>query len=482
MSSLFNLPYQQVFDSSGNTLAGAKLYFYFAGTSTLKNVFANVNLTTSLPNPVVANGEGRFVPIYMDDTAYKIILYDANGSLIWSADNVLTQPVDSDAAFVSNAVKQVITSAGYSEDQVSVPENFPRAIYKYANSANFYDEKGSSENVYILNGLDNYIRPTDYFKGMSVYFISSRKNTGNATINVSDLGVKNVRRFDGSDLKYGDLYGIVHLIYNGTVFLLANNDKTNLPRFCVNSGNLNVSGNADILTHTGNTVIFKVGESYPSLTVTNSLGETAIIDAIANHSVSGDGIHVLYTDLTGRISDYTTLFTIGKTYPANPHTNQVFYNLSGVPEAKIWSGTNWDSFALIPLGYVIVSNGNISEIASYQFNYDRYNLTLNQSGMVRRWNDPDLSGQRVSLSQGIWNSIPIDAMFFVSAGNDLTVKLAEDTSGKNEVILFNGAVTGSVLRNFAYSDRVSAGRSVYFSSGSGYYLPLKVNSTYNEGV
>lgn len=393
MSSLFNLPWQQVFDSSGNTLAGAKLYFYAAGTSTPKNVFANVELTTTLPNPVIANGGGRFVPIYMDNSPYKIILNDVDGNLIWSADNVISQPVDADVSFVSSVLKQTIISAGYNEEQATNPDNFPRAVYKYANAAQFYTDNGSAENVYVLSGFNSYIRPTDYFAGMSVYFVCTRKNTGNATVNVVELGAKNIRRFDGSDLQYGDLYGIVHLIYNGTVFLLANNDRTRLIRFCANSGNLNSAGNADILSNTGNTIIFKVGSEYSDLTVTNSRGETAIITQIANKNISGNGTHILYTDLSGNITDYTTPFTVGKVRPSNPYTNQVFYNISTVPTAEIWSGTNWIDFNLVPLGRVEVTNGSVSSIETFDYNYNGYNIVDNESyrKMLVGWGAPDYS-------------------------------------------------------------------------------------------
>lgn len=219
MSSLFSQPWQQVFDSSGNTLAGAKLYFYTAGTSNLKNVFADVGLGVPLSNPVVANGSGRFVPIYMDDDPYKIALYDANDVLLWTADNVVVQPIDSDVASVTDAVKQVVSSAGYNSEQFN-PNNFPMAIFKYANSGNWYYETGAEANTYILTGLDTYTRPNDYFTGMSVWFVSSRTNTGNATINVASLGIKNIRRFDGSDLLGGEIKGIVHLVYNGATFII----------------------------------------------------------------------------------------------------------------------------------------------------------------------------------------------------------------------------------------------------------------------
>lgn len=226
MSSLFNMPWQQAFDASGNTLAGAKLYFYVAGTATPKNVYANIDLSVALPNPVVANGGGRFAPIYLDDSAYKIMLYNANDELIWSADNVYIQAIDADAAAALAAIQNVAVSAGYSQIEAEDPNNFAKAIYKYGNAGNFYTDAGSQDNVYVLQGFNSYSRPNDYYAGFSAEFVCSRPNTSAAAyVNVQNLGLKSIKRWDGTDLSAGDLYGIVKIVYNGTVFLLHENNN-----------------------------------------------------------------------------------------------------------------------------------------------------------------------------------------------------------------------------------------------------------------
>lgn len=221
MSSLFNMPWSQVFDGSGNTLAGAKLYFYNAGTSTPKNIYADIDLTTALSNPVIADAGGRFAPIYFDSLPYKVALYTANDVLIWTADYVENQTAEVDAALAIDAIKQTSMSAGYSEEQSEDPDNFPKAVYKYANAANFYTETGSTGNTYVLEGVNAYERPNDYFVGQQVMFVSDRPNTSSSvTVNVADLGAKTIKRFDGSNVAEGDIYGLVHLVYDGTYFLL----------------------------------------------------------------------------------------------------------------------------------------------------------------------------------------------------------------------------------------------------------------------
>lgn len=221
MSVLFNMPWQQAFDGSGNTIAGARLYFYEAGTSTPKMVYADVGLGTPLPNPVIANGSGRFPPIYLEDNgAYKVRYCTDEDVEIWTADNVVTESQESDVTVVLEAITQTSISAGYTEEQAQNPTNFVRAVYKYANSANWFEDEGTADNVYILTGLDDYIRLPDYFEGQNVWFVSSRANTGSATVNVDSLGTKNIIRPNGETLQPGDVYGLVHLVYNGASFVL----------------------------------------------------------------------------------------------------------------------------------------------------------------------------------------------------------------------------------------------------------------------
>lgn len=228
---LFNMPWSQVFDSSGNTLAGAKLYFYDAGTTTLKNIYTDSDLTVAAANPVIADGSGRFAPIYTDGQPFKVMLYTASGDLIWSADNVVNQSVAASVQFALDAINETMTSAGYSGGDLDVATNFPKAVFKYGNNALYYDT-GDTANRYVLEPQgNNLLRPDAYFEGMEVIFECTRQNTGSTvTVNVDSLGDVSVYRTDGTQLSAGDLFGTVHLIYNGSKFLLI---ETNYDQFVI---------------------------------------------------------------------------------------------------------------------------------------------------------------------------------------------------------------------------------------------------------
>lgn len=78
-------------DDNGAPLPGAKLYFYENSTTTPKDTYSDVDLTTANPWPVEADGAGRFTDdIFMDTAAYRIKLTDSSGVQIWSKDDCNT--------------------------------------------------------------------------------------------------------------------------------------------------------------------------------------------------------------------------------------------------------------------------------------------------------------------------------------------------------------------------------------------------------
>lgn len=79
LGSRFVLPYQFDVDGTGVPLVGGQLFFYVTGTSTPLDTYADVNLTTPNPNPVVADSTGHWPNIWLTPTtAYKVAEYSAN--------------------------------------------------------------------------------------------------------------------------------------------------------------------------------------------------------------------------------------------------------------------------------------------------------------------------------------------------------------------------------------------------------------------
>jgi len=77
---------QSFTNSSGDPLAGGKLYTYAAGTSTPKATYADSGAVTPNANPIVMDARGEATIFW--DGVYKVILKDSADSLIWSVDNI----------------------------------------------------------------------------------------------------------------------------------------------------------------------------------------------------------------------------------------------------------------------------------------------------------------------------------------------------------------------------------------------------------
>lgn len=96
MSELFYMPFRPAFHQNGPELPNGALYFYSSGTNALANAYEDAALTTTLPNPLVADAAGRFAaPIYLDPAVvYRVVLEDRTGTQVVDLDPYvsITQP------------------------------------------------------------------------------------------------------------------------------------------------------------------------------------------------------------------------------------------------------------------------------------------------------------------------------------------------------------------------------------------------------
>lgn len=96
MTSLFVPP---KFESG---LAGAKLTFSITGTSTPQNTYTDEALLVASSNPVVADANGVFAPIYFDGKldSYRVKYETAAGVLIYQLDGVPSSPGNQSTSLV----------------------------------------------------------------------------------------------------------------------------------------------------------------------------------------------------------------------------------------------------------------------------------------------------------------------------------------------------------------------------------------------
>jgi len=80
-AQLFYIPKAIPLDDTGDVVSGAEANFFISGTTTRQDTFNSQTLVNPLANPVVADGNGVFPPIYLDDTLnYKLDLTDSLGA------------------------------------------------------------------------------------------------------------------------------------------------------------------------------------------------------------------------------------------------------------------------------------------------------------------------------------------------------------------------------------------------------------------
>lgn len=75
-------------DQSGQPASGGELRFYESGTTTPKSVYGDPELTIDNGSTVLLNSDGRTAVDVWGDGAYRVRLYDADGTQLAEADDV----------------------------------------------------------------------------------------------------------------------------------------------------------------------------------------------------------------------------------------------------------------------------------------------------------------------------------------------------------------------------------------------------------
>lgn len=82
-ASLLPMGVSQFFDNNGNPLSAGKVYTYIVGTTTNKTTWTNGGETVTNTNPITLDAGGKAI-IY-GQGAYRMVVRDRNGNLIWDA-------------------------------------------------------------------------------------------------------------------------------------------------------------------------------------------------------------------------------------------------------------------------------------------------------------------------------------------------------------------------------------------------------------
>jgi len=99
----------QFIDAAGVPLAGGFLYTYEAGTTTPQATYTDSTAATANSNPIVLDSRGE-ANIWLSSSNYKFKLTDANGTEIWTVDNIAAPSTALSPVFTSNVTISANTS------------------------------------------------------------------------------------------------------------------------------------------------------------------------------------------------------------------------------------------------------------------------------------------------------------------------------------------------------------------------------------
>lgn len=233
-----------------------------------------------------------------------------------------------------------------------------------------------------------------YADGLEVVFKATNTNTTASTINVNSLGVKNIKRIDGTDVLAGDIVSgsIFYLRYNSTHFVITPNAATDATAAAgsaaaaagsagsaSSSASAAAGSAAAALVSENNAAAWAGSVNMPSMTghslqfLRANSGETALEYATVVTTQNWITKTGTYTAVNGdRIAADTTggAFTI--TLPATPTTGHYVEFTDG--------GGAWATYALTidPNGGTIANTG-VDENMTCNTNNDSFGLVYNGS-------------------------------------------------------------------------------------------------------
>jgi hypothetical protein len=112
--TLFGLGLSQQHDIDGRPMSGARLYIYFANSTTPAVAYSSPGLApgSTLPWPLVADSAGRIPAFWLNDGAYRARLTDENGVVQFDVGEMLAVGSGTGDIITSNVPAEAILTTG----------------------------------------------------------------------------------------------------------------------------------------------------------------------------------------------------------------------------------------------------------------------------------------------------------------------------------------------------------------------------------
>ena len=243
--------------------------------------------------------------------------------------------------------------------------------------------------------------------------------------------------------------------------------------FIINNGSV-TSGSNNTLTYLGSVL------NCAPCTITSCDGRSFTDNTSASYDVSSEsnGTYYVFKDVTDGSLALIPNFSISKTVPATPATNDYWLNNSMTPSVlKYYNSTDWvTDNDLVCLGYCTVTSGAVSSIYNYDFNFKSQwvyrNATLAQSATYPKSANTihDMSSYLPNDGYDYEVAITASCTTGSTSGNYLYVQISTD------IILAAVFVCGQRARTAA---TYTSGGSVIVPVGAGRQVVSRYNASYN---
>lgn len=198
-SSRFVYPFVRVFDSAGNALPGAWLYFYQTNSTQMIPIWQDAALSVPSANPIQADGRGEFANIFLDTIAnYRVVMTDnnpnsgsgLNGAVIDTADPVAPATTGPASTTVAGLI-QIATQAQHLAANTTNLATVPQYVANMIQQGYGFATAGGTGNAMTATLAPV---PQAYASGMSLRLRTTAANTLAVTLNVNGLGVVAVKK------------------------------------------------------------------------------------------------------------------------------------------------------------------------------------------------------------------------------------------------------------------------------------------------
>jgi len=162
-------------------------------------------------------------------------------------------------------------------------------------------------------------------------------------------------------------------------------DEFLIPIYNFNSTKLKllITSNVNNVTYTIFPSIIKLLDKTQVLTLTNTKGDVGNLINISDFTIPSiaSKTYTIFVGTDGSVEAFNT--TLGKStvLPTTPTVDQIHLLTCIEPlQVKKYNGTIWEEYTKVPVGYAKTnSSGTISEIGTFAYNQNGYNLNINSS-------------------------------------------------------------------------------------------------------